>query len=332
MNCSSCIVMDVLFEIKMEGEANLSLLNDVILHLNREHGIVKFDDNILTIKEASVREFVYFCNDHMEPEMVYFRIDNEDWKPIKQINAVIDVQWIDEIIIKELVTCYYQPIVNGNEEIYAYELLARFQHEDGSTLYPNEVFAAAKERGRLYALDRLCRMNAVKAAARIDKKAFINFIPTSIYSPEHCLKSTVALANKLNVDPSELVFEVVETEKVNDIDHLKKILAYYNEKGFKYALDDVGEGFSTTEVLADLKPHYMKLDRQYVNGVANDITKQKNALSFLEHALMNGSTPLAEGIEVKEDFEWLQTKGYQLFQGYLFGKPSPTPIKHTKKV
>lgn len=77
-----------------------------------------------------------------------------------------------------------------------------------------------KKRTRTYALDRVCRMAAVRSAAHIQQKVFINFVPTSIYSPEHCLQSTVRLANQLGIEPSQFVFEVVETEKVDGIDHL----------------------------------------------------------------------------------------------------------------
>lgn len=108
-------------------------------------------------------------------------------------------------------------------------------------------------------------MTAVRQATLVkENKVFINFIPTSIYSPQFCLKSTIQLAHELHIDPAQLVFEVVETEKVDDIEHLKTILAYYRDRGFEYALDDVGEGYSTLEMLAELKPKYMKLDMKYV--------------------------------------------------------------------
>jgi len=157
----------------------------------------------------------------------------------------------------------------------------------------------------------------------IDSKVFINFIPTSIYSPEHCLKSTVQLAEELGIEPSRFVFEVVETEKVDDLAHLKKILMYYREKGFHYALDDVGEGFSTIEVLEQLAPHYMKLDMKFVQGISTDSDKQNAAIRILDAALQVGAIPLAEGIEEPDDFIWLRDVGYKLFQGYLFGKPAP---------
>jgi EAL domain-containing protein (putative c-di-GMP-specific phosphodiesterase class I) len=135
----------------------------------------------------------------------------------------------------------------------------------------------------------------------------------------------------LGIPFSQLVFEVVETESVDDIEHLKRILTYYRERGLHYALDDVGEGFSTIEVLEQLMPNYMKLDMKFVHGVSDDLTKQAAAKKFLSAALQVGAIPLAEGIEKKEDFEWLKEAGYELFQGYLFGKPNPIPAYLTKQ-
>lgn len=332
MQCNNCSVTELKFEIKIEGDSNLLALPQIYSHLNRRDIDIVTTENGLIVDEAGAKELMDFCRHFMDLEQVVFRINREAWKPFSEIETVLDMQWIDKVIQKELISCHYQPIVNGNEEIFAYEMLARFQNEDGSMIYPNEIFPAAKIRGRLYALDRVCRMTAVRYAAKLKgEKAFINFIPTSIYSPEFCLRSTISLSEQLGVDPKSLVFEVVETEKVDDLDHLKKILAYYKEKGFDYALDDVGEGYSTIEMLADLKPKYMKLDMQYVQGVAMDPAKQKVAEKFLKKALEIGSIPLAEGVETREDFKWLKQRGYQLFQGYYFGKPAAMPL-YEKKV
>ncbi len=329
MTCSACSIGELNFEMKVAGSRNLAMIPAIALHLKRNgRRFEAMDDGRMTLEEAGARDFYDYCSDHMDADDVYYRSQGSgsesEWLPVTALPSVLEAEWIDELIRREAVVCYYQPIVTGDGARYAYELLARFPKEDGGMRYPNEVFAAAKLRGRLYALDRLCRLTAVKYAAKLNTLAFINFIPTSIYSPEHCLQSTVALAERLGADPSRFVFEVVESERVADIDHLKRILAYYKARGFRYALDDVGEGYSTIELLDDLRPHYMKLDMKYVQGVASDAEKQDTARSFLAYALRIGSIPLAEGVETEADYEWLKREGYVLFQGYLFGKPSPT--------
>lgn len=326
MPCKNCLVLELQFEMKLRGDRNLAAIDMVINYLTRNEMSVKRQQGILIIKESSMKEFLDFCRDHLDIEEIQCRVEGEkEWKSVEEIEKILHMQWIDEVIKKELIICHSQPIVDRELNIYGYELLSRFKAEDGSTLYPGEVFTAARERGRLYALDRICRLNAVKYSAQLNTRAFINFIPTSIYSPEFCLRSTTELANSLNIDPTQFIFEVVESDKVEDIEHLKAILAYYRERGFQYALDDVGAGYSTLEMLTDLKPQFMKLDLYYVQGIANDVEKQQVAKVFLQRAFEVGAVPLAEGIETMEDFEWLRNSGYQLFQGYLFGKPSEEP-------
>ena len=81
----------------------------------------------------------------------------------------------------------------------------------------------------LFYLDRACREISLKTAAvkNIHAKVFINFIPTAIYDPEHCLQSTVKWANQLEFDPKNVIFEVTESEYVEDLEHLSKILQFY---------------------------------------------------------------------------------------------------------
>lgn len=327
MNCNSCSVTTLSFDIRLTGELNRSIIPIAIDHLERQGLDVLVKDNRLIMGEFGAREFLSFCEDLLESDFAEFRINRESFQPITEMRQVFDMEWIDEVIQNEQIVSHYQPIVDAERNVFAYEMLARFHDAGGNMIYPNTIFPAAKSRGRLYALDRVCRMTAVRATAQLSgEKAFINFIPTSIYSPEFCLRSTIELAHETGVDPKQLVFEVVESEKVDDLEHLKRILGYYQSQGFQYALDDVGEGYSTAEVLHELKPHFMKLDMQYVHGVARDADKQTVARSFLQKAQMVGSTPLAEGIETEEDFLWLKEQGYELFQGYYFGKPAAAPL------
>lgn len=323
--CSSCNPTELFYKILISGETNASHLPQLISYLKNNDLLVNASNNIIVVREDVVAGLYDYFSDIMDIDSIYFKVDGREWNPINKVLELLDIKWIDQIILNDEVTFHIQPIVTRNQEVFAYEMLARFHDNEGNSMPPSEVFIAAKKRNRIYALDRVCRMTAVQNAVNIQKKVFINFIPTSIYSPEHCLRTTVQLANQLGIPNSKLVFEVVETENVDDINHLKKILAYYRKRGLHYALDDVGEGFSTIEMLEQLKPNYMKLDMKFVQGVSINPTKQIAAKKFLTAALQVGAVPLAEGIEQKEDFEWLKEIGYELFQGYLFGKPEPIP-------
>jgi EAL domain-containing protein (putative c-di-GMP-specific phosphodiesterase class I) len=220
---------------------------------------------------------------------------------------------------------YLQPIVslkNGGH-LYGFESLLRT--EAPQQISPGKLFGTAHETGLLSLLDKRAREAAIKSKKEkipAGIKSFINFLPSTIYNPEYCLRHTFNLVNQYQIDPDELVFEVVESEKIMDIDHLKKVLNTYKRQGMKVALDDVGAGFSTLEVLEMLNPDYVKIDRQYINHCDNDAANQEFLGRVIELAEKLGITVLAEGIERKEELEYCMKIGIDLAQGYYLGKPS----------
>ena len=110
----------------------------------------------------------------------------------------------------------------------------------------------------LFYLDRVCRESSIRTASmyRITKKLFINFIPTVIYESSLCLQSTDRVLNEEKLNASQMVFEEVETEKVEDYGHLNRILNNYRSKGYSTALDDIGSGYSNISSLLELKKLY----------------------------------------------------------------------------
>jgi EAL domain-containing protein (putative c-di-GMP-specific phosphodiesterase class I) len=184
------------------------------------------------------------------------------------------------------------------------------------------------ERAGLQALlDGKARIASIQnSAGTVPKgvKRFINFLPSSIYDPNHCLATTFKAAAETGVDPQDLVFEVVETEEIKDMEHLKSILTAYQEQGMKVALDDLGAGHSTLSVLKELRPDYVKIDRKIVSFCDVDSKKQKMIYEIVETANEIGAIVLAEGIERMEEAEIVKQYGVQLAQGYYFGKPFAT--------
>lgn len=236
-----------------------------------------------------------------------------------------DLLWI---LDNGSLTIHFQPIVAvADHSIYAYECLARGVMPDGSYMNPARMFDVANKTGMLFNLDRQCREAAIKTAAvkNISQNIFINFMPSAIYNPEFCLRDTVHWANQLEFDPASIVFEVVETEKVDSIEHLTHILAYYKEKGFRTALDDVGSGFSSLNLFARLQPDIIKLDMELVRDVHCSEVKQSIARALLAMSRDAGCKILAEGIETKEEFEWFKALGVDYAQGYYFGRPCAEP-------
>jgi len=251
-------------------------------------------------------------------------------KPLQRYINLFDDQDFFDIINNESLTAYFQPIIDiQTNQIYGYETLARGVKEDGSLMYPDILFKKSKQNDMNFKLDRLCRESALKTAAtkKVHQKVFINFIPTSIYDPEFCLQSTVKWAKQLEFDPSQIVFEVIETELVKDQGHLKEILEYYRDKGFQIALDDVGEGYSSLNLLIELKPDIIKIDRNIISDIDKNELKQSVYKALYHLASEQNITVLAEGIETPNELETIKDIGVDLAQGYYFAKPSSEPVR-----
>lgn len=249
------------------------------------------------------------------------------------LTASVGAGWLREIIRSDRLTTHFQPIVHaGDGRLFAYECLLRGVAEDSSLIGPGTIFEAAREAGMLFDLDRVARVKAIEEAARHDIRSniFINFNPTSIYDPVYCLKSTMRAIESSGLDGSRIVFEVTESDEVRDPDHLYDTLAFYRNAGFKVALDDLGAGYSSLNLLSRLKPDFVKLDVYLTRDVESDPYKAMVANRLMELARDLEVRVVAEGIETEEQWLWFRERGAEYAQGYYFARPASPPPTSTQ--
>ncbi len=250
--------------------------------------------------------------------------------PLERLCNIAAATDLIEVLKTKSITTHFQPIVEiESHAVFAHECLLRGVRSDGTLIPPNVLLEQATRADLTFNLDRLARETALKTAAvkRIDVNVFINFLPSTIYDPENCLKSTVEWAERLDFDFRKIVFEVVETERITDVRHLIGILNYYHDRGFRVALDDVGSGYSSLNMLADIKPDFIKIDMNLIRGIDRDEMKQSIFRALMDIARQNSIKVLAEGVETPEELAFLRRANVDLAQGYLFAKPSAEPIR-----
>ncbi|MGN6246628.1 MAG: EAL domain-containing protein [Motilibacteraceae bacterium] len=220
----------------------------------------------------------------------------------------------------------YQPIVSlSTGDVVAWEALLRAE-VDGRMLMPGEMFDAAEAAGWLHVLDRIGRESALRNAAGWlgEQQLFINFVPTSIYRPEVCLKTTERAASEAGLRLEQLVFEVVESHNVADLAHLTDVLAYYRRQGCGVALDDVGAGYGSLNRLVGVKPQVVKLDKDLVQALPDPAALAVvRSLVALSHEM--GALVVAECVETAEQVAHVRELGADLAQGWFFARPSRRP-------
>lgn len=237
-----------------------------------------------------------------------------------------------ELLISGRIETWYQPIVDARSlTIWGYECLMRGRTADGRVVPPGEMLEWARQERMEFMLDRVCRerhlRNAGNAGIRPDRFISINFLPTAIYQPQFCLKTSMEAAKASGLTPERIIFEVVETESLTDREHLSNILDYYRKSGFKVALDDVSAGYAGLAMLGDLDPDLIKLDRELIVRAQNSKIHLAICKSLAKLAREIEKPLLAEGIETIEQLQMLESIGIDLYQGYLFGKPNPKPLE-----
>ena len=235
-----------------------------------------------------------------------------------------------EILESRRLETWYQPIARASDgALWGYECLMRGRSSDGELIYPDKLLAWGRQEKLIFMLDRLSRethlRNAAVALAGSDVRLLLNFLPTAIYNPEFCLTTTVAAAKAGGFPADRIVFEVVETEEVRDLTHLRTILDYYRRSGFRVALDDIGSGYSGLAMLADLDPDLIKIDRALIARAVESPMHRSICATLTQLGRDHGKLVLAEGVETVEQRDLLGGLGVDLFQGYLFGRPSQSP-------
>ena len=216
----------------------------------------------------------------------------------------------------------FQPIVDvSTGRAYAYEALVR--GPQGESAY--SVLSQVTETNR-YAFDQLCRVKAITLATKLGlvemgARLSINFMPGAVYSPAACIQLTLKTAREVGFPTERLIFEFTEQEKMIDPGHLRSIVAEYQKRGFKVAIDDFGEGYAGVNLLADLGADVIKLDM----ALTRNLHERKTARVILKHlvrmAAELGSDLVAEGMETREEYEAVRECGVTLMQGYLLGRP-----------
>ncbi|QIK37957.1 EAL domain-containing protein [Caldichromatium japonicum] len=249
-------------------------------------------------------------------------------RTLEQWLKLLDACALIEILEAQRFVSWFQPILAARDGgLVGYESLLRGIRPDGGLMFPGEIFTLALANDLLFQVDRQARETALRCAAEqgLEGQLFVNFVPTAIYDPRHCLQSTVGWARRLGFDPGRLVFEVVETERVADFDHLKHILDFYRDAGYRVALDDVGSGYASLNLLATLKPDIIKIDMEIVRGVDRDPQRQSVLRALIGIARDLGIQTLAEGIETATELAYVLAQGVDLVQGYLFARPAQHP-------
>lgn len=217
----------------------------------------------------------------------------------------------------------FQPIVDlFDGSVMGYEALARpegFAAMDAV----EDVFEAARTGGQIRDLDWVCRRRAIEDAKDLPEGAavFLNMSAAALLDPIHGVDQLLLLLRAVKRPPSTVILEITEHERIRDYDVLGRVLASYRAEGIRFALDDVGEGHSTLELLAASGSEYLKLGRS-LTMTSSRVGSRAAMEATMAFARASGAAVIAEGVENEFVADLMKEAGIRLGQGFGLGKPT----------
>jgi len=222
---------------------------------------------------------------------------------------------------------HYQPFYSLHEHrIVGAEALVRWRHPTSGLIGPTRFISMAEETGLIlplgrYVMERVCRqMRSIHDRLDVDIPISVNLSPRQFQESE-LLSHVAAALNDAGLRSEMLMFEITETMVMEDLAGAREIMKKLNRLGVRLAIDDFGTGHSSLAYLRQFPVHEVKVDRSFVQGVADSPVDSAIVKAIIDLANAIGITAIAEGVETAGQVTELMGLGCRVGQGFYFSEP-----------
>lgn len=237
------------------------------------------------------------------------------------------VYHIDEALKNGYIKVYYQPVMRSlSGTLCGLEALARWEDPEKGFISTG-IFIPALEDSRqiskldMYMIEHVCQ-NYRERVDRGEPVVPVSFNLSRIdFFTCEVLEELNRITDKYRVPHYMLNVEITESVFVHDFRKISEEIDNFHKAGFQVWMDDFGSGYSSLNVLKDYSFDELKIDMEFL---AHFTEKAKSVIeSTVRMAKKIGVQTLAEGVETKEQLDFLKSIGCEKIQGYYFGKPMP---------
>lgn len=316
--------MEELAERMIQGMQNIDFRKDILSLISLSIGIVMNQstsfplDDILYKCDAAMYQAKY---NGKNCYTVYKAYDKEI-----EINRNIELEMEDALKNGEF-QVYFQPKVNMvTSELYGAEALSRWVHPVDGVRSPIVYIPLFEKNGFIAKLDMYMFEQACKIKSTWVGKKY-EHIPISVnMSRLHLYNRNFpvilrGIADKYGISPTELELEITESVFIKDNQELIRMVDLLQEHGFMVSIDDFGSGFSALNLLKDIPVNTIKIDKEFLRVSSTNNRGKKvirNVIAMCRDLKLDVVT---EGIETKEQVDFITSCGCQIAQGFYYAKP-----------
>ena len=224
-------------------------------------------------------------------------------------------------------TLHYQPQIElESGKIVGIEALLRWTHPEFGSVSPNEFIPIAEESGQILLLGEWVLRTA---AMRMKQWINMGFPPMSVavnlsavqFHHENLSRLVQTIIDEVQLPPWYLELELTEGVAAQNPLKAIEIMNDLFEKGIRLAIDDFGTGYSSLSYLKRFKVYKLKIDQSFIRDIGLDVGDKAIVQTIIALAKSLGLKTIAEGVETKEQLDFLRENGCDEVQGYYFSKP-----------
>ena len=240
--------------------------------------------------------------------------------------AILHVPTIDEFVTSDALLPAFQPIVDladATRRGVGFESLARYRQENLVFCDPAFMFEYARLCGRTAELDLACLRKTLQAARHLPGgKIFINVHPRLVAGGERFARTLVDAARTNDIPLDRLVLEITEQEKLELTETTLPAIEELRSIGVQFALDDVGMSYSHLDLIAGIRPAYMKISHEFGTDFEKDPARRKIIRNIQALAHDFECEVIVEGVESEETSRAAADIGARYGQGFFYSRPA----------
>lgn len=237
-----------------------------------------------------------------------------------KINIAMSAQ-IRQALLDNRIICQYQPIANCKTgAINKYETLVRIEQEDGTLISPNDFLHIAQKTKLYPSITHTVIYQACTAFSNRTEDFSINLSSSDILDPDTF--STIQRILKQTGTANRVVFEILESEGIENFDKVASFITNIKKLGGRIAIDDFGSGYSNFENIFKLNVDFLKIDGSLIRHIDQDPRHKIIVASIVDFTHRIGIETIAEFVANEQILSIITELGITYAQGYHIGKPS----------
>lgn len=227
----------------------------------------------------------------------------------------------------EFVAVFQPKLKLETGELVGAEALARWRRPDGAIVSPSVFIPIAEDLGLIAKLGKQVMRNACFAAAGWNRKGIVSSVAVNVsphqFDDPDFVNSVYKALDDSGLPPNLLELEITESAAVADGDRVARTMWPLRNRGVRLAIDDFGTGHSNFAAITRLPFDVFKIDQQFVRALSTDPHAPAIIEMILAMAEALGQETVAEGVETKEQADFLLRRACTIGQGYYYSPPLP---------